>query len=542
MRRASAVIGIITIVTAAGLAGVKLVPVTVDAHAASTSRWFSHVQALANDGMEGRETGSPAHKRAAEYVAAEFQKAGLQPAGAVGFIEPVRFKTRRVVEAQSSLALVRDSGAEPLKLGDDAYFNMRVDPAPSVEAPLVFAGYGLKVPEYDCDDLSGIDVKDKVVVYISGGPSSIPAALRSHYQSASERWTSLREAGALGTVSIANPASMDVPWERATLARLRPQMVLADASLDETRSQKLSVTMNPAHADKLLDGSGHTFGELIALADAGKPLPRFPLPARIRAVVHTDTSDVESQNVLGTLPGRDVQRRSEYVVLSAHLDHVGIGAPIKGDRIYNGAMDNASGVAALIEVASQLHESNAAPKRSLLFAAVTAEEKGLLGSRYFVAHPPVPKANIVADVNTDMFLPLFPLKMLMVLGLDESDLGQDVRAVAEEASLAVQADPEPHRNRFTRSDQYSFIRGGIPAVSMKVGYDLDTPEARIAQRWTAERYHAPSDDLNQPIDLTAAEAYVQVVRKLALRIADRENRPAWNPASFFKRFTDGAPQ
>jgi Zn-dependent M28 family amino/carboxypeptidase len=227
------------------------------------------------------------------------------------------------------------------------------------------------------------------------------------------------------------------------------------------------------------------------------------------------------------------------VVVSAHLDHLGVGEPINGDKIYNGAMDNASGVAAILEVANSLHESGAKPARSILFIAVTSEENGLLGSRYFAAHPTVPHGSIVANVNTDMFLPLFPLKTLMVLGLDESDLGQDLRATAKELGLGVQTDPEPQRNRFVRSDQYSFIKSGIPALAMKVGYEENTPQAEIARKWTAERYHAPSDDLNQPIDLAAAGTYVQVVGNLAVRIANRADRPKWNDSSFFKRFAKG---
>src|SRR5581483_4150884 len=238
--------------------------------------------------------------------------------------------------------------------------------------------------------------------------------------------------------------------------------------------------------------------------------------------------------------GADPKRRDEYVVVSAHLDHVGVGEPINGDRIYNGAMDNASGVAAMLETATELHERNAKPARSLLFLAVTGEEKGELGSKYFAAHPTVPRQQIVADVNTDMFLPLFPLKTLMVLGLDESDLGGDIRAVAKNLGLAVQADPEPQRNRFVRSDQYSFITFGIPALAMKVGYDANTPQAAIAAKWTAERYHAPSDDLEQPIDLAAADTYVDVLRELALHIANRPDRPKWNDTSFFKRFATAA--
>jgi hypothetical protein len=506
---------------------------------ADAKRWWSHVEALANDGMEGRNTGSPGHKRAAGYVAAQFERAGLAPAGTQGYIQPVAFKTRTIDESRSSLTLITDRQDEALTLGEDANISLRSDAAPSLEAPLVFVGYGLRVPELKFDDLAGQTLTGAVAVYLAGSPSDMPGPLRAHYQSAGQRWAGLKPAGAVGTISIANPRSMDIPWARSTLARLQPSMVLSDATLDDTEGQQLSVTMNPAHADKLLAGSGHTFQELLALADAGKPLPRFRLAARIRAKVHIDRGDVESQNVVGILRGSDALRKNEYVALSAHLDHLGVGGAVNGDTIYNGAMDNASGVAAILEIAAELHESAAKPARSILFVAVTGEEKGELGSRYFAAHPTVPADSIVANVNTDMFLPLFPLRTLMVLGLDESDLGTDIRAVAKDLGLRVQADPEPQRNRFIRSDQYSFIRAGVPALAMKVGYEPDTKEAEIARRWTAERYHAPSDDLDQPIDLSAAGTYVDVVKKLAMRIADRRDRPTWNDDSFFKRFERG---
>ena len=506
---------------------------------ADAKRWWSFVESLANDGMEGRDTGSPGHKRAAEFVAAEFKKAGLEPAGVNGYIQPVKFKSRRILEEKSSLTLVPSSGAakpEPLTLGEDATISMRVDPAPSLEAPLVFVGYGLNIPERNINDFAGLNLKGAMVVYVNATPKSLPGPLQAHFGSAAERWLMYRAAGAVGTISIANPKTMDIPWARSTLARLHPAKALADPSLGDGAGQQLSITLNPAHADKLFAGSGHTFKELLALVDAGQPVPAFALPWRLKATTAVERTDVESQNVAGILRGSDATRRSEYVAISAHLDHLGVGEPINGDRIYNGAMDNASGIAAILEVAHTLHESGVKPARSILFVAVTSEENGLLGSRYFAAHPTVPAASIVANINTDMFLPLFPLKTLMVLGLDESDLGRDIRATAKELGLGVQADPEPQRNRFVRSDQYSFIRAGIPALAMKVGYEENTPQAEIARKWTAERYHAPSDDLSQPIDLSAAGTYVQVVGNVAVRIANRPDRPTWNDSSFFKRF------
>ena len=504
-------------------------------------RWWSHVEALANDGMEGRNTGSAGHQRAADYVAAQFRKAGLEPAGTNGYFQPVAFKTRRIIESSSSLALVRGGNTDRLTLGQDANISMRVDPSPALDVPLVFVGYGLRIPEQHIDDFRGLTLKGAVVVYIAAAPPSIAGPLQAHFGSAAERWKMYKAAGAVGTISIANPKSMDIPWERSTLSRLAPQMSLADASVDETAGQQLAVTWNPARADKLFAGSGHTFAELLALVDAGRPVPGFALPARLKATTRVERGDVTSPNVAGVLRGADANRRNEYVVVSAHLDHLGIAdPPINGDRVYNGAMDNASGVAAILEVATRLHEAGTRPARSLLFVTVTGEEKGELGSRYFAVHPTVPRPAMVANVNTDMFLPLFPLKTLMVLGLDESDLGGDIRAVAKESGVGVQADPEPQRNRFVRSDQYSFIREGIPALAMKVGYEEHSPEAEIARKWTAERYHGVGDDLSQPIDISAGDKYVDIVRALVVRIANRTDRPRWTDTSFFRRFANTA--
>jgi Zn-dependent M28 family amino/carboxypeptidase len=236
------------------------------------------------------------------------------------------------------------------------------------------------------------------------------------------------------------------------------------------------------------------------------------------------------------LEGTDPRLKDEYVIFSAHLDHLGIAAPIKGDSLYNGAMDNAAGIATMLDVAASLHEKNAKPKRSILFVAVCGEEKGLLGSRYYATHPTVDAKHIVADINTDMFLPLFPMKSVIALGADESTLGDDAAAVAKSLGTHLQPDPEPLRNSFIRSDQYSFIRRGIPALALKLGYAPGSPEAAIVKAWLTERYHAPSDDLDQPIDHEAAGKFDRFVASLLLRIANEKQRPEWRDKSFFKRF------
>jgi Zn-dependent M28 family amino/carboxypeptidase len=502
--------------------------------------WWNFVSVLADDKMEGRETGSAGLHNAEAYIVDQLKSNGLEPAGANGFYQPVKFESRQIVEQDSSLALVHHGKKEVLTLGDDAILSTRVDLAPSVAAPLVFVGYGLTIPEMNYDDLAGLDLKGKIAVVMSGSPAEIPAPLASHYQSAGERWKALQKAGVVGTITIPNPASMDIPWSRISLNRAHPSMSLVGAEFDETRGQKLAVTFNPERAERLFAASGHTFAEIADLAKDRKHLPRFPLTASIDAKTKVEKKTLESANVIARLPGTDPNLKNEYVVLSAHVDHLGIGEPINGDRIYNGAMDNASGSAVLLDVAASLKKSPERLKRSLLFVFVTAEEKGLLGSKYFTTHPTVKPDSMVANINIDMFLPIVPLKVLTILGLDESDLGPEARAVAESLGVKPQADPEPLRNIFIRSDQYNFIRHGIPALAMKVGFEPGSPEQKIFKDWLTQRYHAPSDDLAQPVDLGAAATYEEIIRSLMIRVADDVQRPHWKQNSFFRRYAQPA--
>jgi len=498
-------------------------------------RWWSHIQVLADDNMEGRNTGSPGHLRAARFVAGEFEHAGLKPAGVNGYLQPVKFKVAQIDEEHSSLALVQDGKVTPLKLGEDANLAVHAGLAESVDAELVFCGYGLSIPEYKFDDFDGQDLKGKIVVYIAGGPSNIPGNLRSHYSSREERWAAMYTTRAIGVVAIPNPKNMDIPWARSTLSRLNPTMRLSEKFSDAS-AEKFGAVINPARAEQIFAASGHTFSEILALADQGQPLPHFPLHIRLRATEHMKLSEVESENVIGMLPGSDPALKNEYVVFGAHLDHLGVGAPINGDRIYNGAMDDGSGIASLIEIADIAKLENLRPRRSILFVAVTGEEKGLLGSQYFASAPTVPFKNIAADINMDMYLPLFPLKSLQVMGLEESTLGADIRAAAAKAGVEVRPDPEPQRNLFIRSDQYNFIRNGVPALTFKFGYDKGSPEEKLAKDWLRERYHAPSDDLHQPVNKPAAAQYNRIMLDLGMRVANANTRPHWNADSFFKRF------
>jgi hypothetical protein len=498
--------------------------------------WWEHVKVLADDGMEGRETGSEGLRKAEAYVVEQLAKAGAEPAGTAGFYQVVKFVARQIVEKDSRIALVRHGTEEPLELGDDAYFNTRVDlVSEEMETPLVFAGYGLKIPEKNYDDLAGLDLKGKIAVILTGFPADIPTALAAHYQWAGERWSAFREARAVGIITIPNPASMDIPWSRTSLNRAHPQMDLTDLEFHELAGQKVALTFNPARAEKLFVGSGHTFQELAELARNRKPLPRFPLPVSFKSRAHVQQQEVTSANVVAKLPGTDPKLRNEFVVLSAHIDHLGIGEPINGDRIYNGAMDNGSGCALLLDMAASLHREQF--RRSILLLFVTAEEKGLLGSKFFAAHPTVDRQSIVADFNVDMFLPIVPLTVLKVKGLAESDLGDRVSEVARSLNVRVLPDLQPLRNSFIRSDQYSFVRHGIPSLNMEIGFDPGSPQQKIFKDWLTNNYHAPSDDTNQPIDLSAAALYEEIMRKLLISVADSDTRPQWKADSFFRRYT-----
>ena len=514
--------------------------------APADSAWWRHVTRLAHDSMRGREAGSPEHRKAAEYVAREFERAGLQPAGAANgsFLQPVALLERRIDESASRLAIVRDGREEAIPLGVDAVLSARFAPTVRVDAPVVFIGYGLRIPSHGHDDLSGLDLRGKVVAVINAPPRGIPASVLADARS--RAWATLRAAGVVGTIQFygAVRRATEVPWSRVLAGRLTSSMMLADTTLDPLggRSQ-LGAAVRAELAERFFAGSPHRFADVVALADSGLPMPRFALPVSVRAVTQTAMRTVTSDNVAGLLPGTDPALRDEVVVLTAHLDHEGIALPVAGDTIYNGAMDNASGTAALIEVAGSLGRDareGRGPRRSVAFVAVTAEEKGLLGSRYYARYPTVGTRRVVANLNTDMFLPLMPFTRLIVGGLEESDLAADVQRVGRAMGIEVMGDPEPERNSFIRSDQYSFIRAGIPALSLKLGFLRDSPEHELIRRWRAERYHAPSDDLSQPIDHAAARQFVALYARLVREVADRPTRPAWNPDSPFRRYAEPA--
>ncbi len=535
---------------ATGVASGQGLPETAQDEARGQA-WWKHVKVLADDSMQGRLTGSDDYLRAAEYVVEQFKTYGLQPAGVNGFYQPVEFNVTRVLAEKSAVSLVVGGKETPLVLGKDAILGARGSQPTAVDAPLVFLGYGLHLPEAKYDDFDSAEVpyaslKGKIVVYINGGPGDLPGALKSYARTAPLA-KALADAGVIGSIAIPTPKSMDFGWERVASGASQPGMRLAagpkDAevakqhpALAEIRHTMFSASFNPGEAEKLFTGTGHTFAELLALADAQKPLPRFAMGKNLKATVITESSRVSSPNLVGKLEGSDPGLKNEYVLVSAHLDHLGVGAPIAGSSIYSGAMDDASGVASVLEIARKFSEAKERPKRTMLFVVFTAEEKGLLGSRYFAGHPTVPAQDIVADLNMDMFMPLFPLKKLHVQGLAESTLADDVKVVGAEHKIEIAPDPEPDRNSFIRTDQYSFVQAGVPALAMKFGWTKGSPEYKAWRGWLAQRYHSTEDNLSQPVDYAAAAQFDDFLGDVARRVANDAQRPHYLESSFFRRF------
>lgn len=473
--------------------------------------------------------------RAASYVVARFRTEGLKPAAPGGYFQSVALEQQTVAQAASTAELRDATGAiSQLHVGEDILISASGAPRPArIAAPLVFIGYGLHLPDQQYDDLAGMDLKGKIAVVLSGGPTGISGSVKS-----SARFARARLLGALGMagmITLTTPQQIEIPWVRQRRLADQAGMYLSDPALRDTPDGFFSASIDPDKSEILFKGSGHTFVELCALADASKPLPHFDLTTQLSANVAARREHLSSPNIVAKLQGSDPRLGAEYVVVSAHLDHLGVGEPVNGDRIYNGAMDDASGVAAVLDIAHRL-KSIPPPRRSILFVIFTAEEKGLLGSHYFAARPLVSGRSIVADLNFDMPLPLWPLKSVLAPGADESSLGSDAAAVARARGLTMVPDPLPDRNVFIRTDQFSFVREGVPALAFKFGFAKGTAEFKIEHEWRATRYHSPSDDLEQPgvlqMEAVKLDAYVAA---LASRIANADSRPTWLPGSIFGR-------
>lgn len=502
----------------------------------------SHVEFLAGDLLEGRAAASRGYDIAAAYTAAQFRQSGLKSAGAAeSFYQSVPLLEATPVLPGSSVELVAASKTRNFEYGTHYLPSADFTSASStLSAPLTFAGYGIEAPELNHDDFAQVDLQGRIAVIFSGAPSKFPDSQRAYYSSANTKFQSLIDHGAVGAVIVDSAQDARLfPWERTVAMSWTPQMrwLQEDGKPHNAfEPLKLRFRFNHEAAAQLFEGAERSFQDALAVAEAGD-VQAFGLPGLLTLSATTGLRRTESTNVIASLPGSDPRLKNEYVVLTAHLDHLGRGAAVNGDSIYNGAHDNALGIGILLEMARALHTSGARPRRSILFAAVTAEEKGLLGSDYFAQHPPMQGA-VVANINIDMPLLFAPTLDVVALGEEHSSLGALARAAAAGQGYRLSPDPAPEQVSFVRSDQFSFIRQGIPSIVLMGGYksrDKHVDIAQLQHDFREHNYHQPGDDLTVPMDYATAADLARINLRIALDAANATARPRWKRGDFFEQ-------
>ncbi len=487
----------------------------------------AHVRLLADDLLEGRGTGTRGYDLAAQYLAGRFEALGLEPAGVDGFFQPVRYRSAVIVPDRSSVRISGPNGDETLTWGTDYYAVGDVrEAASTVNAPIVFVRHGIVAPDFGIDDYKGIDVRGKVVAFITGAPNTLPTAERGHYSSTRLKLDEAAARGAVAALHLREAATEQIsPFARALRQATQPSMAWLDRDgFPNGRKTDIRIVavLSEAGSRKLLGGAA--------------PDQAAALPVSLVSRIESTHSDVTSSNVIARLPGSDPKLRDEIVVYTAHVDHLGVGEPVNGDAIYNGATDNAGSVAALIEVARAFASLPKPPRRSLLFIGVAGEEKGLLGSDYFVEYPTVPRERMVANVNMDGTNLLFEFKNVIDIGGDHSTMGSAVTRAAARLGVEVTPDPTPEQMFFIRSDHYSFVRRGIPALFPMIGTKAVDPKLDGAQLRADRyrlRYHLPNDDFNQPLDWNAGAKAARYAFLLGYFTAQGDARPTWNDGDFF---------
>jgi Zn-dependent M28 family amino/carboxypeptidase len=502
----------------------------------------AHLTFLADDLLEGRETGSRGYDIAAHYVTTQFLQYGLAPKGDQGsFLQQVPLRATRLVQESPLLELSSKAGTEKLAYLDEYMTSgSLLEDRSAAAAPLVFVGYGIEADRLQHHDYAGVDVKGKIVVVLSGKPRSFPTEEGAHFASGEQKREVAARHGAVGMITIPTPGSEKaVPFAKLKEYRYIPSMSWVDkngvaAHQQPTLQNRYTLSM-PA-ARKLFAQSGMKLDSIYEQVAADKPVPRGDLGVSARMASQSTRSDLKSSNVVGMIEGSDPGLKNEYVVFSAHLDHLGQVKEKSGDNIFNGAMDNASGVATLIETARLFSQGKVKPRRSILFVAVTGEEKGLLGADYFATNPTVPAGAIVANVNLDMPLLTFDFKNVMAFGAEHSSLKGNLTRALKPMNLELISDPWPEQGLFTRSDHYMFVRQGIPSIFLATGmasFQKGEDGAKQWEHFLSTNYHQPTDDLKLPFNFDAAARFAQLNYNIALEIANAADKPTWNKGDFF---------
>jgi hypothetical protein len=507
----------------------------------------AHLEFLASDLLEGREAGTRGYDLAAGYVASMYQQIGLRPAGTHGYMQPVPLRSSILAPQSVTLTVHGASGVSTFTDADHvAARPSSAEADQNLEADCVFAGFGVVSPEHKRDDYAGLDVRGKFVVVLGGPPPGLPAEVAGHLGSTAEQRSRAAERGALGVFVIYTPA-LEARWPFVRLASVyaQPQMEWFDPSIPRPPGDRLRgfALIDATAAAALFERAPRTLQAVMKEARTRSPRG-FELETRAKFTRRSQHSEATSANVVGMLPGGDPALSNEVIAFTSHLDHVGIGEPVNGDRIYNGALDNAAGIAAMLEVARVLANQPRKLRRSVLFIAVTAEEKGLIGSDYFASKPTVPRDRLVGVINLDGAMPFYQLVDVIGYGADSSTLGASLEQAAASLGITVSPDLEPGQQFFTRSDHYPFVQRGIPGIFLIAG-NAATPDGKnvqqINERWAQQHLHRPSDDLNQPFDDGRLVQWAELFRRWTERAANADERPLWYADDYFgKRFAPDA--
>lgn len=506
----------------------------IEEHALQT-----HFTYLASDDLEGRMTGEPGYDKAAAYVALQFEQMGLVPGGTDGWYQQVPLAAYQVVDEGVEFVIHDGSGDTPLEYRDDfAVYGDPLRESTSIRAEVVYVGHGVHAPEKGYSDYAGVDVSGKIVAMFSDAPAVLETTERAYYASSVHKKPVAVERGAVGIITLRSRTSEEnYPWSkfRDRIGK-QPSMTWLgpDGEAASYYPELLGQASLAGHAtEKLFAAAPQTFEEVRDDLEVGEPAS-FPLGVEVTIAQRSEHRRLESPNVIGMIPGNDPELADEYVVYTAHLDHVGMLEGDDEDSIYNGAYDNAMGVALMIESARALVAAK--PARSILFIALTGEERGLLGSEYFAEYPTVPRESIVANINIDMPLFLYSVADVIAFGAQHSSLMLPAEAAATAEGFTLAPDPMPEENFFVRSDQYSFVRKGIPALYLDVGTRSKDPhvdaEALFAEHMQTH-YHEPSDDLSRPVDWDSARRFARANARVGFAVAMDDGRPRWNEGDFF---------
>ena len=522
----------------------------------SANRILENIKVLSSDEYEGRAPATKGEALATAFIEDQFKKLGLKPGNPDGtYIQKVPMVGIKADPSAQLVFTAEASGKQlTLKFADEfVAWTKRVQPAIDVAGDLIFVGYGVVAPEYQWDDFKSVDVKGKIIVVLINDPQ-VPdpihpgrldeSVFKGKAMTYYGRWTyKFEEAaarGALGCLIVHQTAQAAYPWGVVRSSNTGEQFSLVTADRGMSRSL-VEGWMTYEKTKELFALAGKDFDALEKLA-ARRDFQPVDLHVKASLGLRNTIRTINSKNVVGKLEGSDPLQRDQYVIYTAHWDHLGIGPEVNGDKIYHGAADNASGVAGMLELAGAFAQAQPPPKRSILFLSVTAEEKGLLGSQYYAEHPLYPLKKTVADINMDGMNLLGRTSDVEIVGMGQSTLDDELRAAAMQQGRVVKPDAEPEKGYYYRSDHFNFAKVGVPALDPSEGLDfLGKPPGwgmKMRDKYTREDYHKPSDQIKPYWDLSGAVQDLQLLGEVGYRIANLKTFPIWKTGSEFKAKRD----